>query len=182
MPVMDGLTATRALRSWEAAQKLPSTPVIALTGFGAQEEVQAIQDAGCTSHLSKPIKRQTLLNMIRAFALQQRAIVDATCVSHGAKKITVQVDRELQDLVPGYLQNRREDARTLQRSLSEKDFETMRILGHSMKGSGGGYGFDGITEIGEKIEAGAKNCDEEELRLWTAELVHYLDGIEVIYG
>ena len=31
MPVMDGLTATRAIRAWEQANARPPTPIIALT-------------------------------------------------------------------------------------------------------------------------------------------------------
>ena len=42
MPVMDGLTATRAIRAWEQANQRPPTPIIALTASalkGRQGEV-----------------------------------------------------------------------------------------------------------------------------------------------
>jgi two-component system cell cycle sensor histidine kinase/response regulator CckA len=74
MPVMDGLTASRAIRSWEAAQGLKATPIIALTGFGGKEEVKAILDAGCTSHMTKPIDRKALLGTISSYSSQLRTI------------------------------------------------------------------------------------------------------------
>jgi HPt (histidine-containing phosphotransfer) domain-containing protein len=96
-------------------------------------------------------------------------------------KIIVQIDKALQDLIPGYLATRREDVQKLRRAIAEKDHETIRLLGHSMKGSGGGYGFDGITEIGRKIEIAAKNQDLEESRKLSEELKQYLDRVEVNY-
>ena len=95
--------------------------------------------------------------------------------------IIVQIDKALRDLIPGYLETRREDVQKLRRAIAEKDHETIRLLGHSMKGSGGGYGFDGITEIGRKIEIAAKNQDLEELRKLSDELKQYLDRVEVSY-
>ena len=61
------------------------------------------------------------------------------------------------------------------------EFETVRVLGHSMKGSGGGYGFDAITDIGMSLEEAAKDRNAENIRKWLAELASYLDRVEVIY-
>jgi len=50
-----------------------------------------------------------------------------------------------------------------------------------MKGAGGGYGFDAITDLGRSIEEAAKNGDGEEIKRKTAELSVYLDSLDVIY-
>ncbi|MEH6663411.1 MAG: ATP-binding protein [Brevundimonas sp.] len=55
MPVMDGLTATREIRSAEAAQGRPRTPVLMLTANALAEHVQAGREAGADGHLAKPI-------------------------------------------------------------------------------------------------------------------------------
>src|SRR5206468_4302466 len=60
------------------------------------------------------------------------------------------------------------------------DFETVRVLGHSMKGAGGGYGFDAITEIGAALEQAAKQRNAAEIRNRVQELSRYLDRVEVI--
>lgn len=98
-----------------------------------------------------------------------------------SEKIVVVVDEELEDIVPGYLQNRRSDIEEISRALEKEDFETIRILGHSMKGSGGGYGFDRITEIGARIEEAAKRSDPEEIRTQLAALQDFLERVEVRY-
>ena len=64
MPVMDGHTATREIRSWEAAQGRAAVPVVALTAHAIKEDMEKSLAAGCTAHLTKPIKKQTLLTAI----------------------------------------------------------------------------------------------------------------------
>jgi signal transduction histidine kinase/DNA-binding response OmpR family regulator len=64
MPVMDGHTATREIRAWEAAQGTTAVPVVALTAHAIKEDTEKSLAAGCTAHLTKPIKKQTLLNAI----------------------------------------------------------------------------------------------------------------------
>ena len=97
------------------------------------------------------------------------------------EKIKVLVDPELQDLIPGFLQNRRLDVSRLQDATETDDFETIRTLGHRMRGAGGGYGFAMISELGYAIEAAAKDKDLLEIRRRVDELERYLDRVEVVY-
>jgi len=46
---------------------LVPTPIIALTAYAMQEEVQKSLDAGCTAHLTKPITKAVLLEAIQAY-------------------------------------------------------------------------------------------------------------------
>ncbi len=181
MPIMDGLTASREIRSWERARGLIATPIIAVTGFGGNEEVKAILNAGCTSHMTKPIEREVLLGTVRSYYSRRRTIAADNGDGNGTGKITVKIDKDLQNLVPGYLQSRREDINALYSALEKTDYESIRILGHSMKGSGGGYGFDNITEIGKQIEMAAKNQDLTAIRERIKELSQYLTSITLSY-
>jgi len=67
MPVMDGYTATKKIRGWEQETGARPTPVIALTAHALKEEVQKSVDAGCDAHLTKPIKKQVLLDAIEKY-------------------------------------------------------------------------------------------------------------------
>ena len=96
-------------------------------------------------------------------------------------KIIVNVDEEIEDLIPGFLENRRKDVNTLQEALTHGDYETIRTLGHAMKGAGGGYGFDAITDIGSSLEIAAKQNNTEEIRKGIDELTDYLERVEVVY-
>jgi HPt (histidine-containing phosphotransfer) domain-containing protein len=104
-------------------------------------------------------------------------------VSGGLKveKIVVQVDADLEDLIPGYLQNRRQDAEAILQALEKQDFETIRVLGHTMKGTGGGYGFDAITEIGRALEEAAKIRDTQAINRGVSTLLDYLEAVEVVF-
>ena len=96
-------------------------------------------------------------------------------------KNIVYVDQDLQDLIPMFLENRYEEINKIKSAITEKDFETIKKLGHTIKGVGGGYGFDYVTELGYKIEEAAKINDEESLLELVTELENHLKNVEIVY-
>jgi two-component system, sensor histidine kinase and response regulator len=70
MPVMDGHTATRAIREWEQQSNLSPIPVIALTAHAFPEEKQKSLAAGCSTHLTKPVRKDMLLNAVQTWIKQ----------------------------------------------------------------------------------------------------------------
>ncbi len=69
MPVMDGYAATKAIRKWQNDIGMdPRTPIIALTASAMDQDVRKCLAVGCTAHLSKPIKKQQLLEAIYKYA------------------------------------------------------------------------------------------------------------------
>lgn len=98
-----------------------------------------------------------------------------------SNKITVRIDEDLAEIAPGYLENRKKDVELLPQLLEKGDFQNLRVLGHRMKGSGAGYGFDGISEIGRAIEDAAKQENREGVQKGIQELISYLDRLDVIY-
>ena len=67
MPVMDGYAATSAIRTWERDHDLPPTQIIALTALALKEEAAKIFEAGCNTHITKPVKKTTLLEILQAY-------------------------------------------------------------------------------------------------------------------
>lgn len=67
MPVMDGYTATRRIRLWEQKKNIPPTPIIALTAYALSEDMKKSLEAGCDVHISKPVKKQKLLEVLKQF-------------------------------------------------------------------------------------------------------------------
>ena len=102
-------------------------------------------------------------------------------MTNQTEKLIVHIDEDLEELIPGFMENRIADVKTMNNALTNGDYETIQSLGHSMKGSGGGYGFDGITDIGKSLEMVAAEKNHEEIRKWIAELATYLDCVEIIY-
>ena len=66
MPVMDGYTTTITMREWEQKHGISPTKIVALTAYVHGDEKKKIHVAGCDAHLSKPIKKETLLEAILA--------------------------------------------------------------------------------------------------------------------
>ncbi|MBR6372579.1 MAG: response regulator [Victivallales bacterium] len=54
MPVMDGYTATREIRSL-ADRRLASIPILAMTANTFPEDVKAAKNAGMQAHIAKPV-------------------------------------------------------------------------------------------------------------------------------
>ena len=92
------------------------------------------------------------------------------------------IDPELWDLVPGYLERRRFDVATLREALDADDLITLRKLGHNLRGSGAGYGFARISELGRSLEQAACEGDSDAARNCVGELASHLDAIEPVRG
>lgn len=99
----------------------------------------------------------------------------------GKEKITVSIDPDLEDLIPGFLSNRKDDIEKLRTACNSSSLEDLRSIGHSLKGVGGGYGFQKITEIGSEIENHAKSSNLDEIRKLIEDLDEYLDCVEIVY-
>jgi len=67
MPVMDGFAATEKIREWEKNEGRERTAIVALTAYTMREEVKKTLNAGCDAHLSKPIKKKELMEMIKGY-------------------------------------------------------------------------------------------------------------------
>ena len=95
--------------------------------------------------------------------------------------LTVHIDPGLKDIVPGFLANRRRDVQTLETALHQNDLQTIHIIGHRMKGDGGGYGFDAISMMGAALELAAAREDRGAIQRHTAELIDFLARVTVVY-
>ncbi len=98
-----------------------------------------------------------------------------------SEKIIVEVDEDLEDLMDGYLAKRLEDIRTITSLLKSKDFSEVQALAHKMKGSGGGYGLDFISEVGVNVEIHAKASEVDPILEWLARLKDYVERLEIHY-
>ena len=97
------------------------------------------------------------------------------------EKIVVHADIDLEDLIPGFLENQHRDALKIMDFLDLEDYAAIQRMGHSMKGSGGGYGFDEITAIGMRIETAAGTHDAAVISRQVEVLLDYLSRVEVVY-
>ena len=171
MPVLDGFGAVSRFREIEREQKRPPMPILALTADAFQEAIDRSLACGFTAHLSKPIRKATLLDAITRYTNPEQ---------HPAA-VVVAVDGSLSDIVPIFLSNIRENPAAIVKALSSGDLQIPRTLGHNMKGTGTAYGFPVITDLGAQIEQAAKDGNVEAIRAKTSELASYLERLRVEY-
>ena len=62
MPRMDGLTATKIIKSFHS-----DLPIIATTAFAMTGEREYILEAGCDDYLPKPLTREDLISKIQKY-------------------------------------------------------------------------------------------------------------------
>lgn len=97
-------------------------------------------------------------------------------------KIVVKVDPDLEELIPGFLDNRTRDVVKLREALAGADLATVQSVGHSLKGVGGGYGFQRLSELGAEMEKAARAGNAAPLADLINELADYLGRVVVEYG
>ncbi|MDE3198452.1 MAG: response regulator, partial [Acidobacteriota bacterium] len=185
MPVMDGYTATREIRRIEHESGAAPTPVLALTAHAFTEMAAKGYEAGFTELLTKPIRKSVLLEALTRYVETPRRAIAAEAVTPNepaAAANKILVEEGMEDVVPVYLDKRRAEVPVYRDALAAGNFETIRGLGHKMKGTGAGYGSPRLTELGSAIERAAKAADSAEARTKIEELARYLDSVELEYS
>lgn len=98
-----------------------------------------------------------------------------------APTVTVTVAKDLADLIPVFFKNRQKEVESLRGALAAADFEQLRQLGHRMKGVGNSYGFAKVSELGKRIEDGAKGSNNAAIDACIAEYADYLSKVQIVY-
>ena len=185
MPIMDGYEATALIRSWGKEQGRSATPIVALTAFSTQEEISKSMEAGCSCHLVKPVNKDGLERVLAEMGTSggsgSEDGVTGGVESSGSGPIHVVIDEDLEDLTPNYLDKRKQDIEKIKAGLESSDFEELRSIGHKIKGSGGGYGFDGLSKIGAALEIAAKGEDASGVKSNLAKLEDYLERVQITF-
>jgi PAS domain S-box-containing protein len=65
MPIMDGYEATKTIRDWENSFSRERAVIIALTANALKEECDKAFKMGCDAHLTKPIRKQKLVDFLQ---------------------------------------------------------------------------------------------------------------------
>jgi HPt (histidine-containing phosphotransfer) domain-containing protein len=141
-------------------------------------------EAGFSAHLTKPIRKATLLEALAKYGGDRSEMAPAVLAQPAAPpaalgRIKVPVEAGMEDLVPSYLDKRRAEIAKYRQALIEEDFETIRMLGHKLKGTGAGYGFEELTSLGGQIEKAATSRDAARVRMGVDALASYVENVEL---
>lgn len=195
MPVMDGYAATREIRRFEQETGARPTPVLALTAHAFADMTAKSLGAGFTGHLTKPIRKAMLLEALTGHvprtgdlstrpqtASEQPLTAPAEAAPRtAARRIRIPIEPGMEDVVPFYLDKRRKEISQYRQALANRDFDSIRMLGHKMRGTGAGYGFAELTSIGAEIEKSALTRNVFDIMTTVDKLARYIDRVELKY-
>ena len=167
MPERDGYAVARNVRDHEGSGSDRTLPLIALTADAYPSAIEKSVAAGFNAYLTKPIRKQTLLEAIARHAgVREQHQVKDEGESHS-----------LTSLASKYLKSSRKKAAKIVAAIGSEDFDAVRTAGHNMKGTGTAYGFPRVTELGGSIERSAVERDASAVRTVVHDLIAYLDQI-----
>lgn len=95
--------------------------------------------------------------------------------------IVIHLDPEMEEIVPKYLANRAKDCTVLREHAASGNLAEIKRLGHNMKGTGGGYGFEEISRLGDAIEQAALAGNPALVPGLVDQLAAYLARVKPVY-
>ena len=95
-------------------------------------------------------------------------------------RTVVEVDPEIKDLIPGYLARKRADVERIQSALDAGNFAAVATVAHKLKGEGGGFGLDELSEMSAALERAAKAGDGDDARRLAGRISDYINTVEVV--
>ncbi len=162
MTKIDGITATKIIRSSKDSEFDPNIPIIAVTAHAFKEEIERCVEAGINSCVTKPFKRQELfdeINRLVAFKAEHVEAKTASAMNSGSRLNTNEVldrldgDEELLwELLEIFANDAPKQMDELKKSIDTSDIAVAERLAHTLKSTSANVGADSLKEKAFKIE------------------------------
>ncbi|MBF0437067.1 MAG: PAS domain S-box protein [Magnetococcales bacterium] len=186
MPIMDGLEASRAVRSMEAASEKTSLPIIAMTAHALEEDRRRCLEAGMDDHLPKPVRWDMLERMLtrwlgdiiwneskpgeqeippplpRAESTKDEPNHLDTKALASMAMIFKNDPEQVQRLIQEYLSAVPRHLDTMTSELAKHGYDKVTRAAHSLKSQSGYAGVPILAKLGSDLESLKNDPDREE--------------------
>ena len=179
MPVMDGLAATREIRSGGAGELNRSIPVVAMTAHAMTEQRQQCIDAGMNDHIVKPVQHTELDRVLDRWLSHHGVTQPGTAQTIGnmatipdvlASIISLNVKAGLQSVAGDYdlyimllrefVNSQRGDGTNLQAYYASRDWPSAERMAHTSKSTSQTLGLMQLAERARELEILLRNNEE----------------------
>lgn len=96
-------------------------------------------------------------------------------------KYQIVVESMLESIMPIFLKSISDDLVKLQAAIAANDFAALQALGHKIKGSAGGYGFDQLGAMAKEMEFAAKDQKIEICQEQLNMMIDFMGNYEITY-
>jgi CheY-like chemotaxis protein len=188
MPVMDGIEATRRIRSLPTGK---SVPIIAMTANVFEEDRRRVLEAGMNGHLGKPVEPEQLFDLLRQWVPESEdgsapPIVEdsaglsapalrgkdgiaveaaegspaSACINRAAALVYVRGSAPmLERMLQKFANMHADDAEHLRAALRNDNLDAARRIAHTLKGTGGMLGMESVRTLAAVLE---QKCREAQ--------------------
>lgn len=146
MPEMDGIEATNLLRSLNV-----ETPIVAMTANLLSDDKKIYDEIGMNGYIGKPIDQNDFYQTISEYFNSE-----SNC------KDVAGYDSEYQGLLEQFKQRASSMMDEMREYIKNGNFKELAAVSHTLKGLGGSFGFQEVTDIAHTLEQAAK-CDDQVL-------------------
>lgn len=182
MPIMDGFTATREIRTLESLRGLDPTPIIALTAGTSRSDKKKCLDAGMNDLVTKPFSiiqlrsvLESQLSVKRSHSQSDRAHESTTALQvmeekedskgtidqkaiHNIREIERQTGKAiLGELLAGFQSQMEDKLHQLKEELSDSNFENIRTTAHAIKSMSANIGAIQVKQLSATLESQARD-------------------------
>lgn len=154
MPIMDGIEATQSLR-----EKGITVPIVALTANAMKEDMDRFYAAGCNDFLTKPLKRETLLQI----CTQYLNTVDNNVTIEPMVSSILDEEPDLLDLIVRFGNKLPNTIQHLRQLHSQCNYDELSKQTHDLKGVSGNMGFMEVSQLAGRLEFQIANRDDKEV-------------------
>lgn len=166
MPIMDGMEATKKIRN---NPDLKNIPVVAITADALAEQKQKAIDCGFNDYLTKPIRSQELIPVLKKYLPFKEIIKPAVILKKnpvifefGFLSNVTEYNRE--NLINLYIEQFQEEFEKINSAFSTLDLTKLAFSAHFLKGGSALIGAKTIMEICSQINSAAKNSETDKLQ------------------